>query len=113
MSASKVEISSFVKAKYDVVVELVKAIDQIKDCKGLIKGDYDTILKLHQQLDAITLQVSDLHLKGNNTEDVIVAELKQDALQCKLDSHALMVDTFKKLLTMVEVDHASNLEKNS
>jgi hypothetical protein len=48
MSALEVEISSFVKVKDDVVVELVKAIDQIKDCKGLIKGDYDTILKLHQ-----------------------------------------------------------------
>ncbi len=113
MPASKVEISSLVKIKDDVIVELVKIIDQVKDRKGLIKGDYDTILKLHQQLDAITLQVPDLRLKGDNTEDVIVAELKQDALQCKLDSHALMVDTFKKLLTIVKVDHATNLEKNS
>jgi hypothetical protein len=113
MPASEVEISSLVKAKDDVIVELVEVIDQIKDRKGLIKGDYDTILKLHQQLDAITLQVPDLRLKGNNTEDVIVAEFKQDALKCKLDSHALMVNTFKKLLTMVGVDHATNLEKNS
>jgi hypothetical protein len=64
-------------------------------------------------LDVITLQVSDLHFKGNNTKDVIVTEFKQDTLQCKLDSHALMVDTFKNLLTIVEVDHATNLEKNS
>jgi hypothetical protein len=64
-------------------------------------------------LDAITLQVLDLHLNGNNTKDVTVVELKQDALQCKLDSHALMVNTFKKLLAMAEADHATVLEKNS
>jgi len=45
----------FVKAKDDIALELVKAIDQVKDYEGLIRRKNDTILKSHQQLDAITL----------------------------------------------------------
>jgi hypothetical protein len=48
MLASKDEISSLVKAKDDTVIEFVKAIDQVKECKGLIKREDDTILKLRQ-----------------------------------------------------------------
>jgi hypothetical protein len=44
--------------------------------------------------------------------DVIVVELEQNALQRKLDSHALMADTFKNLFVMAEVDHATILEKS-
>jgi hypothetical protein len=44
-----------VKAKDDIPLELVKAIDQVKDYEGLIRGKDDIILKSHQQLDAITL----------------------------------------------------------
>jgi hypothetical protein len=113
MLASKDEISSLVKAKDDIVIEFVKAIDQVKERKGLIKKEDDTILKLHQSLDAITLQVSDLCLNGNNTKDVVVLKLEQDTLQCKLDSCALMANTFKNLLAMAKVDHATVLEKNS
>jgi hypothetical protein len=64
-------------------------------------------------LNAITVQVLDLHLDGNNIKDVAIVELKQNILQQKLDSHALMVDTFKNLLAMAEVDHAMILKKNS
>jgi hypothetical protein len=54
-----------------------------------------------------------LRLNGNNIEDVIVVEFEQNALQHKLDSHALMANTVKNLLAMVEVDHATILEKKS
>ncbi len=70
-------------------------------------------MKLCHLLDGITLQVLDLCLNGNNTNKMIVMELEQDTLQCKLDSHALMVDTFKNLLAMAEANHATILEKNS
>ncbi len=40
-------------------------------------------------------------------------EFEQNALQHKLDSHALMANTVKNLLAMVEVDHATILEKKS
>jgi hypothetical protein len=64
-------------------------------------------------LNAITLQVLDLRLNGNNIKDVAILELKQNIVQCKLDSHALMVDTFKNLLVMAEANHATILENNS
>ncbi len=46
MLASKVEISSLVKAKDDTIGELFKHVEQVKDHKGLINGEDDTILKL-------------------------------------------------------------------
>jgi hypothetical protein len=46
MLASEVEISSLVKAKDDTIGELVKHVEQVKDHKGLINGEDDTILKL-------------------------------------------------------------------
>jgi hypothetical protein len=55
----------------------------------------------------------DLRLNGNNIKDVTVVELKQNVLQCKLDSHALMADTFQNLLAVADVDHAMILNKNS
>jgi hypothetical protein len=54
MLALKVKISSLVKDKDDAIVELVKVLNQVKDRESLIKGKEDTILKLRQQLDAIT-----------------------------------------------------------
>ncbi len=113
MLASEGKISSLVKAKDDAIVEFVKVVNQIKDRDGFIKGQDDTILKLCQQLDAITLQVLDLCLHGNNTKDVVIAELEQNNLQRKLDSHALMADTFKNLLAMADANHATILKNNS
>jgi hypothetical protein len=63
-------------------------------------------------LDSITPQVLDLHLNGNNIEDVIIVELEQNILQHKLDSHALIVDTFKNLLAMAKANHAMILKNN-
>ncbi len=108
----KFEISFLVKAKDDIFVELLKVVDQVKDRKGLIRRKDDTMLKLCQQLDSITPQVLDLHLNGNNIEDVIIVELEQNILQHKLDSHALIVDTFKNLLAMAKANHAMILKNN-
>jgi hypothetical protein len=42
-----------------------------------------------------------------------VALVEQNAFQCKLDFHVLMLETFKGLFTIVEIDHVKVLAKNT
>jgi hypothetical protein len=67
-------------------------------------------------VDAQTLRGSNLQNKGDNVETIIAlgaAFVEQEVLQCKLDFHVLMLETFRGLLTMVEGDDVRVLAKNA
>jgi len=64
--ASKVKVSYLLTSKDDVVTKLEKALYHMKDHEGFISRPTKTILELCLQMDAITLEISDLQ-KGITT----------------------------------------------
>lgn len=116
--ASKVKVLSLLTTKDDVITQLGKALYHIKDHEALISGVIKTILELCLQMDVVTLEISDLQNEGDNKNlevitVVAVTLVKQDGLQCELDSQTQMIKHFKKLLEKTKVDHALVLVKNS
>jgi hypothetical protein len=67
-------------------------------------------------VDAQTLIIIDMRNKGDNAKNIIelgVALVEQNTFQCKLDFHVLMLETFKGLFTIVEIDHVKVLVRNA
>lgn len=58
--ASKVKVSYLLTSKDDVVTKFEKALYHMKDHEGLISRPTEIILELCLQMDAITLEISDL-----------------------------------------------------
>ncbi len=66
-------------------------------------------------VDTQTLRAIDMWSKGNSSKIATksrIALVEQKALQRKLDFHVFMLEIFKGLLTIMEVDHVKILTKN-
>ncbi len=114
----KAKVLSLLTTKDDAITKLGKALYHIKDHEGLISRVIEIILELCLQMDVVTLGILDLQNQSDskNLEVVVVVVvtlIKQDGVQCELDSQTQMTKHFKKLLEKTKVDHALVLMKSS